>query len=108
MEELTPQEKRKRTAGQLDAEAARLLDRFYTRLRYWSLRHHRPCVTLPTWDDIRAARVLVRMKSLSREELYDKMEQYFQNLDELLEQQPAVPSFTHFLNSTRKIVGGGT
>lgn len=106
MDGMTPQQKKRKTEGQLDRDAARILDVFYAKLKRWAIQRRRPCVTLPTWNDIRAARVLVRMQTLSKEELYDKMDTYFNNLDALLEQQPTMPTFTHFLNSIRNIVGG--
>lgn len=99
-------EKQRKTIGALDREAAHVLDQFYLRLRSWALKHNRPdwVRMLPTWADIQAARVLVRMKSVEKDTLYDAMDRYFANLNEVLEARPVTPSFTHFLDTARNIL----
>ncbi len=94
---------RKKSFSQVEQEAAKLLDFFYTKLRAWALRRRKNVRTLPTWQDIVAARTLARM-NVSKDELYDAISLYFENLDVLLEQKPAQPTFTHFLDENRRII----
>lgn len=97
-------EKRKQTIHAYDTEAAYLLDQFYLRLRKWCMAKGTVASFIPTWWDIQAARVLVRMKLYSRSEILQRMDKYFEYLDDLLAERAAHPTFTHFLNNTRKIL----
>ncbi|MEM0239549.1 MAG: hypothetical protein QXT00_07995 [Ignisphaera sp.] len=94
---------RKKTRN-YDAEAAYLLDQFYLRLRKWCLAKGNLAVCVPTWRDIQAVRVIVRMKTYSRADILQLMDKYIEHLDDLLSERPAQPSFTHFLDNARKII----
>lgn len=96
--------KRKQTIHAYDSEAAYLLDQFYLRLRKWCMVKGNVASFLPTWQDIQAARVIVRMKTYRRGELLAQMDKYFEHLDDLLAERSAHPTFAHFLDNVRKIL----
>lgn len=103
---LSKSQKRKNTISNLDTQAAHILDQFNRRLRAWALqrKNYHMITTVPSWKDIQAARVLVRMETLDKNELYDLMDKYFENLDDLLTDRAARPTFSHFLDAVKRLL----